>query len=191
MKRTIWALLLGFFVATAHAEWTLDFSQSSIHFISIKKTDIAEVHSFKEASGTIDDQGDARVVIRLDSVETLIPIRNERMREFLFETTNYAEAVLSARIDPVFLTRLEVGGNQPVSAEASLSLHGASQSMVLQMRAARLSDNEIMVASTAPIVLNAETFGLGEGVEKLREIAGLPSISKAVPVNFALTFRQE
>ena len=147
-------------------------------------------HFFKDVSGSIDENGDARVVIKLDSVETLIPIRNERMREFLFQTANFAEAVLEARIDSDFLAALKPGDNKPLSAEGTLSMHGASQSMVLQMRVAQVSDNEVLVTSTAPVVLQAETFGLGEGVEKLREIAGLPNISKAVPVTFALTFRK-
>jgi hypothetical protein len=33
--------------------------------------------------------------------------------------------------------------------------------------------------------------GLVAGIESLREIAGLPSISKAVPVSFVLTFDED
>jgi len=190
MHRLPLILLLGFFTLAAQADWTLDYSQSSIHFVSIKKTHVAEVHSFKEVAGGIDAKGDARVVIKLDSVETLIPIRNERMREFLFHTADFAEAVLQARIDAAFLEALQPGDNKALSAEGTLSMHGASQSMVLQMRVAQVSPNEVLVTSTAPVMVQADAFGLGDGVEKLREIAGLPNISKAVPVTFALTFRK-
>ena len=38
------------------------------------------------------------------------------------------------------------------------------------------------------MVVNAFQFQLEEGVEALREIAGLPSISLAVPVNFVFQF---
>jgi hypothetical protein len=36
--------------------------------------------------------------------------------------------------------------------------------------------------------VDAAKFGLSDGVEKLREIAGLDSISHAVPVSFVMTF---
>jgi len=38
------------------------------------------------------------------------------------------------------------------------------------------------------VVVNASLFNLADGVEALREIAGLPSISAAVPVSFVLSF---
>jgi hypothetical protein len=44
--------------------------------------------------------------------------------------------------------------------------------------------------SKKPVVVNAPEFKLAEGVEALREIAGLPSISLAVPVSFVLAFDQ-
>ena len=37
-------------------------------------------------------------------------------------------------------------------------------------------------------IINADAVSLADGVEQLREIAGLPSISKAVPVSFVLQF---
>jgi len=46
----------------------------------------------------------------------------------------------------------------------------------------------VMVASTKPLIVDAAKFGMTEGVEKLREIAGLQSISNAVPVSFVMTF---
>jgi len=45
-----------------------------------------------------------------------------------------------------------------------------------------------LVVSERPVVISATQFGLAEGVESLRKIAGLPSISVAVPVSFVLSF---
>ncbi|MED5420009.1 MAG: YceI family protein, partial [Pseudomonadota bacterium] len=42
-----------------------------------------------------------------------------------------------------------------------------------------------------PVIVNAWEFALGEGVEALRAIAGLDSISLAVPVSFVLAFDEE
>jgi len=37
-------------------------------------------------------------------------------------------------------------------------------------------------------VIDAAKFGMSDGVEKLRAVAGLAAISNAVPVSFVLTF---
>jgi hypothetical protein len=60
--------------------------------------------------------------------------------------------------------------------------------MLLHMQAAKVNDSTVMVASSQPLIVDAAKFGMSEGVEKLREIAGLASISNAVPVTFVMTF---
>ena len=40
------------------------------------------------------------------------------------------------------------------------------------------------------MIVSAGDFGLGEGIEVLRDVAGLASISAAVPVTFNLVFTQ-
>lgn len=175
-------------MAPAVADWTLDNERSHLAFISIKAKDVGEIHTFQEISGTVNADGEVAVSMMLDSVETLIPIRNERMREFLFETTNYKEAVLSAKLDPAVIKDMAVGDIAQITAEGNLSLHGAVQPMTIVMQAAKLADDTVMVASTKPLIVDAAKFGMDSGVEKLREIAGLPSISNAVPVSFVMTF---
>jgi polyisoprenoid-binding protein YceI len=175
----------------AMAQWKLDPTRSNVEFISIKAGHVAEVHTFKEIQGTIAEDGGVRIALMLDSVETLIPIRNERMREFLFETTDYKEATLSAKLEPEILKTMQPGDIKSVNAEGNLSLHGATQPMTLSMRAARVSEDTVLVANIKPLIVNAEKFGLGSGIEKLREIAGLDSISHAVPVSFVITFSKE
>lgn len=175
-------------MAPAVADWALDSERSHLAFISIKAKDVGEIHTFQEMSGTVSADGEVAVSMMLDSVETLIPIRNERMREFLFETTNYKEAVLSAKLDPAVIKDMAVGDIAQITAEGNLSLHGAVQPMTIVMQAAKLADDTVMVASTKPLIVDAAKFGMDSGVEKLREIAGLPSISNAVPVSFVMTF---
>ena len=67
------------------AGWDLDQSNSSIEFISIKNNQIPENHNFQKISGNITSEGLVNVIIDLDSVDTKIPIRNERMRNLFFE----------------------------------------------------------------------------------------------------------
>ena len=190
MKRILAPALLaiGFCTGSVLADWTLDPDRSHLTFISIKAKDVAEVHTFKEMSGRVGDDGKVSLSMMLDSVETLIPIRNERMREFLFKTTDYKEAVLDATIDPAIISGMNAGDVATITAEGNLSLHGQVQQMTLVLQAAKVADNTVVVAAAKPLIVDAAKFGMSEGVEKLREIAGLASISNAVPVTFALTF---
>ncbi|AGA90666.1 hypothetical protein Thimo_1900 [Thioflavicoccus mobilis 8321] len=179
------------FAATAGpvaAEWMLDPARSQLAFVSIKAEDTAEVNRFTEMSGSVDENGQVQVVLQLDSVETLIPIRNERIRKFLFETTDYKEAKLTAKIDGSFVEDMKPGDIETLVAEGILSLHGERQPMILRLQAAKVSGDTLMVASTEPLLVDAAKFGMTSGVEKLREIAGLESISTAVPVSFVVTF---
>ena len=190
MRNLMLTLILSGILAAspALADWSLDPTRSHLTFVSIKANDVAEVNTFGKIQGTIDGDGQAVVTLMLDSVETLIPIRDERMRQFLFETTNYREAVLKARVDPKLIAEMAVGDIAPINAEGSLSLHGQVQPMTLSMQAAKVDAKTVMVASIKPLIVDAAKFGMSDGVEKLREIAGLASISKAVPVNFVITF---
>lgn len=182
------ALTSALCAGPASADWAMDQTRSHLAFISIKAKDVAEVHSFTEMSGSITADGQVTVSLMLDSVETLIPIRNERMRELLFNTTNYKDATLTAKVDPAIIAEMQPGQIAEIAAEGNLSLHGQIQPMVLHMQAAKLDNATVMVASTQPLVIDAAKFGLSDGVEKLREIAGLDSISNAVPVTFVMTF---
>jgi polyisoprenoid-binding protein YceI len=184
------ALSASLFAGSALADWSMDPERSHLAFMSIKAKDVGEVHSFTDMTGSIADDGSVSVSMMLDSVETLIPIRNERMREFLFVTTDYKDATLTAKVDPAVIAAMKPGDIAQITAEGNLSMHGATQPMTLNMQAAKVADGTVMVASTKPLVIDAAKFGMSDGVEKLREIAGLDSISNAVPVTFVMTFVQ-
>jgi polyisoprenoid-binding protein YceI len=171
----------------ALASWTVDNDHSRLSFVSVKAGTMAEAHHFEALSGVLDDEGQFDLVIDLDSVETMIPIRNERMREMLFDTATYPEATLSARLDLTAVQGLEVGEQTDIAAEAQLELVGQSTTLTIQAVVARLSDTKLLVTSAQPLTLNADNLGLGDGVEQLRDVAGLSSISPAVPVTFRLT----
>jgi hypothetical protein len=174
--------------AAAQADWTLDADASRLSFISTKNASKAEVHYFREISGAVTDNGDARVEVPLDSVETAIPIRNERMREFLFETADFPSLTVTASVDPALLG---TAGAQSGTVPVTVSLHGQAASYEAAVVVARASDGSLTVATTEPIVVNAADFELGAGIAKLQELAGLDSISTAVPVSARLVFRQD
>jgi len=172
----------------AHAAWQLDGERSSLSFVSTKAINIAEVHRFGDMSGSVSDDGMVEVTIGLDSVDTAIELRDDRMKEMLFETGTYATAGVTAQVDMAALAGLEPGEAVSMTVEGNVSLHGEARPIAMQLLVTRSGEDTLLVASERPVLVNAPDFKLAEGIEKLREVAGLPNISLAVPVSFVLTF---
>ena len=190
IKTALYFWVLFLFSTPVFPAWNLVNEESRINFISIKASDIAEIHTFKELSGSVKDNGQAQVVINLSSLETLIPIRNERMSNLLFETKVYPIASFKLKLDLQTFLLTEVGKSSDVTLRGVLELKGKQFTMPVKISVTRLSDQSFLVKSSEPLLLNADSLGLSDGIESLRVIAGLPSISKSVPVTFSLIFRQ-
>ena len=173
------------------AAWSLDNDASQVSFVSVKAGDAGEVHRFTEISGGLSADGDASVTIQLASVDTLIPLRDERMRELLFQTELFPTALLSANIDMDALNAIGPGESMDMTANLILDLHDQQIKLAAEMIVARLGDHRLMVSSRKPVIVNAASVDLVNGIEALRAIANLPSISKAVPVSFVLTFEED
>ena len=183
-----WLLLL--FSSFSFSEWNLVNEESKLNFISIKASNIEEVHTFKTLSGNVTGNGKAMFKVNLGSVETLIPLRNERMKNLLFETQIYPTAVFRLEVDLEKILSLEEGKSWAEKYRGKLELKGKQFPLELNIITTRLNSQSFSVASFEPLLLNADRLGLSEGIESLRLIVGLPSISKSVPVTFSLIFRK-
>lgn len=173
----------------ASAHWSLNNDASTLSFVTVKAEHVAEVHTFDTLSGEIADDGSVAITIELASVNTLIPIRNERMQAMLFETELFPEASISAAIDLDAMAAMDAGASETIQLNFSLSMRETSRSYTAEVMVTRLEGG--LVASTLkPVIVTAEEFDLLTGVEALREVAGLPSISRAVPVSFTVVFDQ-
>ena len=168
------------------AGWMIDPEGSYVGFASVKNDLIAENHSFTQITGTIDDSGDANIVIALASVETLIPIRNERMQAILFEVAQYPDVTVTANLDVDVFTRLGLGESKTDTILLGVNLHGTDLSKNVLVKVTRSSDKSYEVTSLGPIVIHASQFALSDGLESLRKVAGLQSIGLMVPVTFDL-----
>jgi polyisoprenoid-binding protein YceI len=189
MTKITFSLLLAIvYSLPVQASWTLNGDESTLSFISTKAVNVAEIHKFTTVTGGVDDTGNVTVSIALASVDTGIEIRDDRMREMLFDTENYSFAMMTAQVNMTMLDELAPGESKTMAVEGELALHGQSTPMTFEVVVARMSDGNLLVMSQKPVVVNAPLFNLSDGVEALREIAGLPSISAAVPVSFVLSF---
>ncbi len=189
MKRFVTVLFVTLFSQSLLAGWALDSAASTFHFLSTKKNSIAEIHSFERLSGSIGDDGRATLAIDLASVQTGVDIRDQRMRDMLFEVSRFAQATAQLTVAPAQLEALNPGDQLHLRQDATIDLHGVSKTMPVDLLVTRLGDGSLQVQTLKPIILNAPDFGLAQGVEALRAIVNLSSIDTAVPVTFNLRFR--
>ncbi|WP_201153698.1 YceI family protein [Rhodothalassium salexigens] len=184
-------LLLGAGPAGWAADWTLAPDASSLSFGSVKADTVGESHRFKSFDATVGDDGAFSLTIDLASVETGIDIRNQRMREFLFEVGEFSKAQLTGTLDLAAYRDLAVGAMAEADLTGTLSLHGMASDIQAAVTVVRLDQNRVGVFPRQIVFINTEAFGLTDGVDKLRQLAGLPSITGAVPVSFNLVFTRE
>lgn len=177
----------------ADATWLLDNGDSFLNFVSTKNQHTAESHRFTQLSGEVSEDGMARVVISLASVDTGIDIRNQRMQDLLFQTGQNPEAVTTMDLNDTLPELLALTPGQSMRADMPLELevNGQVEALMADVRVQRITGSRYLVASNQPMLITADQFGLSEGVEALREIAGLNTISLAVPVDFALFFEAD
>ena len=186
--RLITAVGLMLSSLSAQATWQLVNESSQLNFISTKASHIAETHTFGLLSGSIADTGEAQLNVDLASVATGIDIRNERMRTMLFNVLTFPQAEITTDLDLGEFTSLT--GPVVKTIAAKLSLVGQSTQVHGNVLVVPVNDNTVNVTTVAPIVVNANGLEMVAGIEALREVAGLPSISYSVPVTFSLTFRR-
>lgn len=169
--------------------WTLSSEGSHLAYGTIKKDTVGEVNSFTTLSGHVTPDGRAEIKIDLSSVETNIDIRNERMIEYVFRKAGIA--TLIANFDMAEVSGLGVGETTTVDAEAVLSLAGKDVEFEAEMFVARLSESSVLVSTNDMVFLGTEDAGINAGVDKLMELASLPSITRTVPVTARLIFNTD
>jgi polyisoprenoid-binding protein YceI len=174
--------------AVNQAAWDLDSSASYLNFVTTKNTHNVEVHNFSTLTGAIGTNGVATVTIDLNSVNTNNPTRDQRVRDFLFETVTFPNATITVTVPATLLSSLAAGQTTQTDVSAIIDLHGVSKTVTTRVSVQRLSSSRILVQSAAPVLTRADDFNLTAGVETLRALVSLTSISVAVPVDFALVF---
>lgn len=170
--------------------WKLDRDESGISFITVKKGTIAETGTFTAIDGKVTEDGSAEFTIVLDSVNTNNETRDPRMRQFLFETDKHPYIRVTAAVDLAGYGNMEIGERRTTLLAYDLGLHGMTDAMESYVMVTRLGANKVLVENKAPVIVDAVDFDLGAGVEKLRELAGLDSITPVVPVTFSLVFER-
>jgi hypothetical protein len=186
--QTLTFLLLTGAALSARADWYLDGESSRLSFVSTKNANVSEVQRFLVLHGKVDPDGLARVEVELESINSGIALRDERMRKELFQIDRFAEALITTKIDLRPINDLAPGAQMELRLPLTVDLHGKQHEYNAQLLATRLDDRRFQVVTLEPLVINAEDFDLAPGLEALRKMAGLSAISLSVPVSAVLIF---
>ncbi len=172
--------------AASQAAWQVSDS-STVGYLSLKNNAIAEYNYFSGVSGVLSEEGKLSLNIALDTVETQVPIRNQRMRDLFFKVADYPQATVSATLSPDDIASLGAGSVIDRTIPVTLALHGQSAELSATVRA-QMSDGHLYVTTLRPLLLSTANFGLEEGVATLQEIAGLQAIARVIPITVDLHF---
>ncbi|WP_236199333.1 YceI family protein [Pseudomonas pseudonitroreducens] len=187
--RSLFAFLFAAcFAASAQAAWYLDYESSRLTFVTTKNADIAEVNRFLVMHGKVEEQGQVELRIEMDSLSTGIPLRDERLREQLFDTEKHPDARVTAKLDLRPITELASGVQLEMRLPLRLELNGQAKDYRTDVLITRLDEHRFQVVTLQPLVITAADFGLAPGVAQLRKLAGLKSIGLSVPVGAVLIF---
>lgn len=181
------ALCTGFANA---ATWQLDSEQSSLHFVSVKNEIVAETHAFQSLNGNWDGKN-VSVSIPVSSMNTNIPIRNDRIWQYVLKSEQFATIDISAPLSSDALASLTAGNSLVQDLPLTTTIAGESAVVTAKVRITMLNGTTLQATTESPLMLNVQQFKLGAGVAKLQELAGLKSISPMVPVTFSVRFSQK
>lgn len=171
---------------TDNADWVL--KNSDISFTSTKidkkKNGIEETGQFTEHSALFNKKGQFRMEIDLDSLDTGITIRDQRIKEWMFETEKFTTATITADLNAEQINQLTLNESIQITQPAVLNLHGMTSDLEIDLTITRTAPSALSVSTNKPVILSIENFGMSDGLQKLTEVMGLFEIKPTIPVTF-------
>ena len=168
----------------ADSGYRLNLETAVVGVTSTKNDRISERHQIKFKTGIVSSTGHVDLVLDLRTTETNIPIRNERMQQHLF--AQFPLATVTAQLPPGVFAKARTGKAISEPVVVTLVANGVSQTHSMQMVLEQDEMGGLIVSGKTEI--DVSLFGYGAGIEMLRNLAGLLSISTLVPVDFVLPF---
>ena len=182
----IYSLIL-FCLPVNAADWQLNRERSSISYLSSKQATaetplMFESNLFREFSGTIDGT-QVKLVVELDSLDTKVPIRDERVAEHVFLSKQYPQAIVSATVDDI-----EQLSYERKQISATLTMRGQSRDLQAEVIIERSDPKTLRIQTTTPVLVNANAYGMLDGFAILKQLVGLMQIPTTIPVSLHLVF---
>ena len=156
LRSLLLVVSLAVCTANVQAGWALVSDQSQLSYTTTKvfpgaEKSAAENNRFAKLEGEVDDNGVAQVRVLLDSVNTNVAIRDERMRNIVFQTEKFPAATVSAQV-PVSV--LSEQGLHQIDLTLQLDLHGNQKSMTVPVSVIN-EGQRVLVTSMSPVLVEA------------------------------------
>ena len=180
---------LPFAAVADAAKWVVVPERSEITYLSSKMTGnfstVFENNRFTVFSGSISNAGEVKLEVDLNSVDTRVAIRDERVREHVFDVKNHPRATIGLSVGTVGDKPYPPGYTQKV--EASLTMRGVTGRVGGEVSVVRTGDG-LLVQTVSPILVNAADYGMTEGFETLKDLVKLFNVPTTIPVSLKLFF---
>ncbi|MHC8372776.1 YceI family protein [Pseudomonas sp. MDT1-85] len=189
-------LIGGFLISPlALANWQIQNEFSNFNFTTVKAvalgaSAVTEVQVFRKIEGQVDDVGNIDLEVALGSVDTGTPLRDERLREILFDVVKNPTAHFNGKVDLTHLKTLGVGEIVDTKVDGVLKFNGVEKTINSNIRYVRLSDDKIMINTLQPLIINLSDYGLKKGVEALQTMMGLSFLSNTAPISFSIVLQK-
>jgi hypothetical protein len=183
-------------VAPGDAPADLDKSRVVISVVKDRDTANPVIGRFSLRDGAVSlassPAGSARLSVDLDTIESSIPVRNERLRNIFFETSalgwDTAEIVVPSIGSDVVRALGDKRRIDSTKLEGTLRVHGRSASIAMVVEARYADDGRLSVRTTAPVEVRISDLGLTDNLRRLSSICMHDSIDDVVKVDVALEF---
>ncbi len=170
------------------SDLVIDKDRSVITYLSTKMAGantLFENNHFTDFSGEIGHDGEVVLVIALDSVVTGVAIRDERVKQHVFDVGNHPQASIKLSLGELRATDHRSGDTRTV--EALLTMRGVTHPVKGEVSVAWIGD-DLLVQTQSPVLVDARSYGMLEGFEALKNMVGLSNIPTTIPVSFKLVF---
>lgn len=180
-------------VSSMPANW--EATQTSLTFLSSKinqqLNSVTEQSQFTSSHAMLDKQGNFKMMVDLNSVQTNIEIRDQRIKDWVFQTAQFAMAEITGKVDMNVIHQLQLGESISFKQPLMLHIHGKELPIEAHLSAQRTQADKIMVSTLSPVVLDTKAMDMSQGVMQLVEVMGLKTIVEQIPVSFHAEFMRK
>lgn len=179
-------------VSNMPANW--EAPQTSLTFLSSKinqQLSVTEQSQFTSSHAMLDKQGNFKMMVDLNSVQTNIEIRDQRIKIGCFKPRNLLWLKITGKVDMNVIHQLQLGESVSFKQPLMLHIHGKELPIEAHLSAQRTQADKIMVSTLSPVVLDTKAMGMSQGVMQLVEVMGLKTIVEQIPVSFHAEFMRK
>ncbi len=169
--------------------WLLVPAESSLWFVGIKNNSVAVPGSFSGMEGGFDTaKGEGWVEVRVGTVSTGDPARDENIRAHFFDSLNFPAARFAMTGIPSTAQLPSVGASLEAKLAGRLMIKGKEYPLEVPVRVTRSAVDRVRVRNTRPVVLSAKDLGLEQSLAVLKAVCGHEALSGAVPIEIDVVF---